>query len=89
MLLDDVIAVVGPPRSDSITNEPLEEEQVFVGMKKEMDSFENLKALCKATFKEAEGHKLIGLRWVLRKKRDLVKARLVAQEVNTGTWVDA
>ena len=51
MWLDDVIAVVEPPWTDAITNEPLDEGQVLVGMKKEMDSFVNLKVIRKATFK--------------------------------------
>ena len=54
-----------------------------------MESFEKLKVLREATFAEAEGHKLIGLRWVLRQRKDSVKARLVAQEVNVGSWADA
>ncbi len=58
-------------------------------MKKEMERFENLKVLKEITFAEAAGHKLIGLRWVLRQSKDSVKARLAAQEVNVGSWADA
>ena len=62
MWLNDVIAAIGPPWFDDITKQPLDEEQVLAGMKKEMDSFENLKVLKESTYAEAAGHKLIGLR---------------------------
>ena len=68
MWLDDVIAALGPPWFDDITKQPFDEEQVLAGMKKEMDSFERLKVLKESSFAEAAGHKLVGLRWVLRQR---------------------
>ena len=91
---DDVIAGIAHSDGkviylDDITKEELDPDQVQAGMEKEWQSFQKFEVLKPATADELVGHKMVGLRWVLRKRKDSVKARLVAQEVNLGDWSDA
>ena len=63
-------------------------EEVEKGMKNETDAFERFKVYSWAPEEEAQGE-IVSSRWLL-KQRDpsTVKARIVAQQLNTGTPMD-
>ena len=87
--------VRGPPWFDDVTKKQLSEELVEIGMQGERKNLADFKVYKPATWADWKrlGGRIVPSRWVLREKgagRELrVKARLVAQEVNTGSWRDS
>ena len=79
----------GPPWFDEYTAEVLPPELVKKGMDVEMDRFEALNVKGWIPEKVAEGKKIITSRWLLKRKGEGVRARLVAQEYNDGSPSDS
>ena len=87
-----LVTKAGPPWYDAITGEELPQELVEKGMQAERESlgsFPVWKEVPESEVKE-RGGQLIRSRWVLTRKSPIrVKARLVAQQLNLGEWMDA
>ena len=84
----------GPPWFDDVTKEVLNESLVEAGMVKERANMKKFGVYQPATWADYKrlGGKVIPSRWVLRQRGQAeaatVKARIVAQEINTGIWKD-
>jgi hypothetical protein len=79
----------GPPWLDA-NGMQLDEEKVKIGMDKERASLKSFPTYIEVDESEPAkyGKKLIRSGWVLSDRGETVKARLVAQEVNKGDWMD-
>ena len=86
----------GPPWYDTNSGERLDDEQVAKGMQTERQRMQELPVYRDSSLRElrrleAEGKEpmIVGAGWVLTQKTiDMVRARLVATQVNTFSWVD-
>ncbi len=82
MKMCNLISVDGPPWYDSITGEELDEKSTNVAIKSELDSLKNMDVKEDVPSSEVPSNTtVIPSRWVLRKKGESVKARVVAQQL--------
>ena len=95
MWIDELVFVsktqYGPPWRDEYTYQILDTQAVEDAMNKEWKSLEEFGVLEPCTWEVAREHgceKPVGLRWIVHQKPDKMKARIVAQQVNTGEWAD-
>ena len=81
----------GPPWMDSHTGEELDTKLTEAGMTDELSSMTDFHAMewCDAEEPVKLQKKVIKCGWVLSDRGTRVKARIVAQELNLGQWVDA
>ncbi|CAE8581665.1 unnamed protein product [Polarella glacialis] len=79
-----------PPWHSDRDGSLLDPEQVEQGMAKERQSLRDFDVYTEVDESEPErlGAKIVPSAWVLGAKHGGVKARLVAQQVNTGNWAD-
>eukprot|EP00972_Heterocapsa_arctica_P073805 10895666-Heterocapsa_arctica.AAC.1 len=87
-----MVETEGPPWHDSRTVALLNPELVDQGMDRERESLRSFGVLERAADpgKPARcGRVAIATGWVLADRGEKVKARLVARQVNWGTWCDA
>ena len=89
----NLVTKIGPPWYDTVTNELLDPVAVEQGMNTERQSWDDLSVFDLASWDEyhnTPGAELVRSGWVLRlKSTGKVRARLVATQVNWGSWVDA
>ena len=85
-----VVSQNGPPWYDA-NGMPLDNEKVKAGMDKESASLQSFPTYIEVDDTEPAKHgkKVIRSGWVLSDRGETVKARLVAQEVNYGDYMDA
>ncbi|CAE8693048.1 unnamed protein product, partial [Polarella glacialis] len=79
-----------PPWHSDRDGSLLDSDQVEQGMAKERQSLRDFDVYTEVDESEPErlGAKIVPSAWVLGAKHGGVKARLVAQQVNTGNWAD-
>ena len=82
------MTTTGPPWHDEYTGEELPHDLVSGGMNRELASHESFHVQTWVPESDADGHEVIDSRWLLKRKGDRVKARLVAQQFNTGAPQD-
>ena len=84
------VAGPGPPWFDTNAGLPLDEARVNKGMEKERKNFNSFKTYVESDAPEPVRYSVKPIRsgWVLTDRGEVVKARLVAQEVNHGDWAD-
>ena len=79
----------GPPWYDDITGAELDPKQVDAGMQKERNSLEEFWVKDDVLQSDYPGVPVINSRWVLGQKTPTeVRARVVVQQVNKGSWDD-